>query len=191
MSTISISKQLYPFFNTKASETDRDAAYAHAMTVYGASVASAMGMWHDNLHSAGKCLDEHPDGATRLDVCAITGILQECEICELWDVPQPAPPLFDGLARCFVCYDSGVYDGAAAAFNNGGLYARDPVGELDTFTTLAALQGYTVAADCVGNLNLAFGFVSADLEYVPASVLHDAVRASDDQFLAGLCKCAG
>lgn len=194
MSTISISKQLFKFFCSNAVPDQVDQAYAAALNVYGASVANALEMWRDNLKVAGKMLTAHPDGATRFDVCAITGILQECEIGRVEDAPVLPPEVRISSAkfsRCFVSYDAGVYKDAEDAEANGALYYRDPVGQLDTFTTLFALQAYELVRENIGNTPLAFGFVTADLVYVSERVLSDAVQRSDDKFLAGLCKCAG
>lgn len=123
MATISVSTQLYPFFDTKADQQAIDAAYSYAMRVYGPNVAAAMNMWLDNLHSTGRTLDQHPDGETRFDVCAITGILQDCEVCEVWDVPQAkaVKSLFAEYGGRLVGY-RGHYESFDGAHSSGGVY---------------------------------------------------------------------
>ena len=149
MATISISKQLFKFFCVNAVPDQVDQAYAAALNVYGASVANALEMWRDNLKVAGKMLTAHPDGVTRFDVCAITGILQECEIGRVEDAPDLPPKvdyfeLYGGFLVGFREHYASVED----AHNSGAIYQIGDTLPLTAYDSTVLAQ-YKTAEDAI------------------------------------------
>lgn len=173
MATISISTQLYPFFDTKAAEGAADAAYGHAMRVYGANVAAAMTMWLDNLQHTSKTLDPHPDGVTRFDVCAISGVLQECEICEIWDVAKAYEP-------CFAVFRGADYHTPEEAKAEGALYTLPLLGAVDSIVILNMAQVFDTMQGALNTGDPVAGFIIKNGQFVPLPEVLVLARAGND-----------